>query len=79
MEITVTNNLPSAPLSGRNNEIEADNKVTIHWHGLHQKNTYEMDGVPDVTTTPASEDGGTSKYTFKVQYLFYTYLLIPTK
>lgn len=44
------------------------NGTTIHWHGLRQLNTVEMDGVNGVTQCPiAPED--TYTYTFKaVQY-----------
>jgi hypothetical protein len=40
--------------------------VTIHWHGLHQKNTPFMDGVPFVTQCPISF-GNTFRYKFSAE------------
>ncbi|XP_073832591.1 multicopper oxidase 1 [Musca autumnalis] len=37
--------------------------TTIHWHGLHMKNTPYMDGVPHVTQCPISPHS-TFRYTF---------------
>ena len=37
---------------------------TIHWHGVLQKNTWKMDGVPNVTQE-AIEPGDTFTYKFK--------------
>lgn len=36
---------------------------TIHWHGMFQKGTWQMDGVPDVTQ-PAIQPGETFTYKF---------------
>ncbi|XP_053671441.1 uncharacterized protein LOC128721687 [Anopheles nili] len=38
--------------------------TTIHWHGLHQRRTPYMDGVPHVTQCPISP-GTTFRYTFR--------------
>ncbi|XP_065091239.1 uncharacterized protein LOC135712206 [Ochlerotatus camptorhynchus] len=38
--------------------------TTIHWHGLHQKKTPYMDGVPHISQCPISP-GTTFRYTFK--------------
>ncbi|XP_037958323.1 uncharacterized protein LOC119687869 [Teleopsis dalmanni] len=38
--------------------------TTIHWHGLHQKSTPYMDGVPHITQCPISPHS-TFRYTFK--------------
>nr|XP_029736390.1 L-ascorbate oxidase-like [Aedes albopictus]XP_029736391.1 L-ascorbate oxidase-like [Aedes albopictus] len=38
--------------------------TTIHWHGLHQKRTPYMDGVPHISQCPISP-GTTFRYTFK--------------
>ena len=37
---------------------------TIHWHGVHQKNTWRNDGVPGVTQEPI-KPGETFTYKFK--------------
>ncbi len=39
---------------------------TIHWHGLLQKGTWQMDGVPGVTQ-PAIDPGNTFTYHFKAE------------
>ena len=39
---------------------------TIHWHGLLQRGTWQMDGVPDVTQ-PAIKPGDTFTYTFTAE------------
>lgn len=36
---------------------------TIHWHGIYQTNTWQMDGVPEVTQ-PAIEPGESFTYRF---------------
>uniref|UniRef100_A0A182P7D7 Multicopper oxidase n=1 Tax=Anopheles epiroticus TaxID=199890 RepID=A0A182P7D7_9DIPT len=38
--------------------------TTIHWHGLHQRRTPYMDGVPHVSQCPISP-GTTFRYTFR--------------
>lgn len=37
--------------------------ATIHWHGLHQRNTPYMDGVPQITQCPI-ESSTTFRYAF---------------
>ncbi|GHB39856.1 hypothetical protein GCM10007094_31390 [Pseudovibrio japonicus] len=37
---------------------------TIHWHGIHQKNTWRMDGAPGINTTDINSGGGTDTYKF---------------
>ena len=50
LEITVTNRLPH-------------NGTTIHWHGIRQKGTLDMDGVNGVTQCPiATNDSFTYKF-----------------
>lgn len=39
---------------------------TIHWHGLHQKDNWRMDGVPDITQK-AIEPGASFTYKFKAE------------
>lgn len=41
------------------------NGTTVHWHGLRQLNTAEMDGVPGVTQCPIAP-GDTFTYSFRV-------------
>lgn len=41
----------------------AGSELTLHWHGLHQKETPWMDGVPMVTQCPISS-GNTFRYIF---------------
>lgn len=36
---------------------------TVHWHGIFQTNSWQMDGVPDVSQ-PAIEPGGSFTYRF---------------
>ncbi|KAH8671702.1 laccase-1 [Xylariales sp. PMI_506] len=43
-----------------------DNGTTVHWHGVRQLNTAEMDGVPGVTQCPIAP-GDTMTYSFLVQ------------
>lgn len=53
--VHVTNQLP-------------DNGTTIHWHGIRQLNSNEMDGVNGVTQCPIAQ-GSTFTYSFKaLQY-----------
>lgn len=51
IEVTVTNNIP-------------DEGAAIHWHGLLQKNTPYMDGVPGNTQCPIAP-GKTFTYRFQ--------------
>ena len=34
------------------NELKNNEGIAIHWHGMHQRNTPEMDGVPYISQTP---------------------------
>jgi FtsP/CotA-like multicopper oxidase with cupredoxin domain len=43
LRITLKNNLPE--------------DTSIHWHGIHQKGTSNMDGVPDLTQPPIPASG----------------------
>jgi hypothetical protein len=52
LTVHVTNNLP-------------DNGTTIHWHGIRQLNSSEMDGVPGVTQCPIAP-GDTMTYSFRL-------------
>ncbi len=49
-------------------EVTVINKTalqhTVHWHGVYQKNSWKMDGVPGVTQMPI-EPGDTFTYKFK--------------
>jgi FtsP/CotA-like multicopper oxidase with cupredoxin domain len=54
-EITVKNNLPF-------------NGTTIHWHGLRQLGTLEMDGVNGVTQCPIAPG---DSYTYKFRAMQY--------
>lgn len=42
--------------------------TTIHWHGIHQKSTPHMDGVPHVTQYPI-EPGQAFRYRFEVDHI----------
>ena len=44
LRVTLKNNLPG--------------ETSIHWHGIHQKGTNDMDGVPGVTQEPIPAGGG---------------------
>ncbi|PCH00943.1 Multicopper oxidase, type 1 [Penicillium occitanis (nom. inval.)] len=52
--VTVTNNI----------DVGTEEGVTLHWHGLTQKNTPWMDGVPGVSQCPIVP-GGSFTYTFQ--------------
>ncbi len=39
---------------------------TVHWHGMYQKGTWKMDGVPAITQQPI-EPGDTFTYKFKAE------------
>ncbi|KAK6084490.1 extracellular dihydrogeodin oxidase [Seiridium cupressi] len=52
LTVHVTNNL-------------ADNGTTVHWHGIRQLNSSEMDGVPGVTQCPIAP-GDTMTYSFRL-------------
>lgn len=41
--------------------------TTIHWHGIHQRSTPHMDGVPHVTQYPI-EPGQAFRYRFEVDH-----------
>ncbi|KAH8894446.1 hypothetical protein GQ53DRAFT_779958 [Thozetella sp. PMI_491] len=53
LTVHVTNNLP-------------DNGTTVHWHGIRQLNSSEMDGVPGVTQCPIAP-GDTMTYSFRLR------------
>lgn len=42
----------------------ADEGTALHWHGLQQQGTQEMDGVPAVSQCPIAP-GSSFTYTFK--------------
>lgn len=44
---------------------EEEKNTTIHWHGMHQRCTPDMDGVPYVTQVPI-QPGGDFTYHFTV-------------
>lgn len=54
---------------GDDMEVKVNNMTalphTIHWHGLFQKGTWKMDGVPDVTQDGAVKPGDSFVYKFK--------------
>lgn len=52
LTVHVTNNLP-------------DNGTSVHWHGIRQLNSSEMDGVPGVTQCPIAP-GDTMTYSFRL-------------
>lgn len=52
VRVTLKNNLPQ--------------DTSIHWHGLHQKGTNNMDGVPGVTQEPI-QAGATFVYDFRAE------------
>lgn len=70
--LTVNGMSPGPPINVCVNDIivvEVQNKVpdqdlAIHWHGVKQKGTPYMDGVPMVTQCPIVY-GSTYKYAFK--------------
>ncbi|KAH8646335.1 laccase-1 [Xylariales sp. PMI_506] len=43
-----------------------DNGTTVHWHGIRQLNSSEMDGVPGVTQCPIAP-GDTFTYSFRLR------------
>jgi len=51
IQVTVTNNLP-------------DNGTSVHWHGLRQLHTNQMDGTNGITECPIAP-GQSKVYTFK--------------
>ncbi|KAK4183168.1 laccase [Podospora australis] len=54
IQVTVINNLRT-------------NGTSIHWHGMHQKDTNLHDGANGVTECPIPPKGGTRVYKFKAQ------------
>ena len=38
---------------------------TIHWHGIHQKGTWRMDGAPGINALEIDSGGGSQTYSFK--------------
>ena len=71
--IAVNNRVPGTPIiayEGQQIIVHVNNKllsqaVTIHWHGMHQRDTSFMDGVAFVTQCPISP-GQSFTYKFKV-------------
>ena len=74
--IAVNNTIPGPALvvyEGQELLIHVRNRllseaITIHWHGLHQKNTPFMDGVAFITQCPIGP-GQIFTYKFKVNQL----------
>ncbi|XP_031636102.1 laccase-2-like isoform X2 [Contarinia nasturtii] len=72
--MTVNRQLPGTPINVCKNDrliIDVENRLhgselTIHWHGIHQKETPWMDGVPMVTQCPIAS-GNTFRYDFHVR------------
>lgn len=61
VEVQTTNNLQS-------------NGSSIHFHGLRQLNTNEMDGVPSITQCPIPGDGGSLTQTFVATQYGHTWI-----
>jgi FtsP/CotA-like multicopper oxidase with cupredoxin domain len=55
ISVTVTNNIDTNTAEG----------MTLHWHGLTQKQTPWMDGVPGISQCPIPPGGGNFTYTFQ--------------
>lgn len=57
-------------VEGDDVEVSVENQTTlahtVHWHGLLQRGTWKMDGVPD-TTQPSIAPGETFTYRFKAE------------
>ena len=72
--ITVNKTIPGPPLivyEGQELLIHVRNhllseSITIHWHGLHQRDTPFMDGVAFVTQCPI---GAGQKFTYKFKVI----------
>ena len=71
--MTINGTVPGPIIRAKENEIirvQVVNKMevptTLHWHGMHQIGTNEMDGVPGITG-PAIPPGGEFLYQFKAQ------------
>ena len=65
LEITVINKLNETPNLAGNKTGQG---LTVHWHGIRQKDTSEMDGVNGVTQCPVAP-GQSFTYRFKaLQY-----------
>ncbi|OKL62274.1 hypothetical protein UA08_02861 [Talaromyces atroroseus] len=56
ISVTVANNIDTDTAEG----------MTLHWHGLLQRKTPWMDGVPGVSQCPIPPGGGNFTYTFQV-------------
>lgn len=73
MVIAINGRVPGPPIvvyEGQNLIIHVKNNLlsdsaTIHWHGLHQKETPHMDGVGYISQCPIGA-GQTFTYKFKV-------------
>ena len=77
--ITVNNTIPGPPIIASEDQeliVHVTNHllsdaVTIHWHGLHQRDTPFMDGVAYVTQCPINAG---QKFTYKFKVLTTTIL-----
>lgn len=81
-EVYLINNQQPGPLieaeEGDDLEIFVKNdltvETTVHWHGILQRGTPQMDGVPGVTQFPISPGGNlTYRFSLKHEYGFYWY------
>ena len=71
--MTINGTVPGPIIHAKENEtirVKVVNKMdvptTVHWHGMHQIGTNDMDGVPGITG-PAIPPGGEFLYQFKAQ------------
>ena len=71
--MTINGTVPGPIIHAKENEIirvkvvnKMDVPTTVHWHGMHQIGTNDMDGVPGITG-PAIPPGGEFLYQFKAQ------------
>ncbi|KAK2609370.1 hypothetical protein QQS21_002151 [Conoideocrella luteorostrata] len=81
-EVYLINGLQPGPLidveEGDDVEVHVQNdlkvETAIHWHGLMQRGTPDMDGVPGVTQSPIPPGGNfTYKFSTKDEYGFFWY------
>ena len=80
MVIAINETVPGPPIvvyEGQTLRIHVKNmllsdSVSIHWHGLHQRNTPFMDGVGYISQCPIAA-GQTFSYLFKVCFLQHAY------